>query len=78
MSYKLMYFNGRGRAELIRMIFAQAGVQYEDVRVEKEQWPQLKPSKSRPLITLYHSSVIVCAVHATDQMQMHRQSLCTC
>ena len=46
MSYKLMYFNGRGRAELSRMIFAQAGVQYEDVRVEGAQWSQLKPSES--------------------------------
>jgi len=46
MSYKLTYFNGRGRAELSRLIFAQAGVQYEDVRVEHSDWPQLKPSAS--------------------------------
>jgi len=46
MSYKLTYFSGRGRAELSRLIFAQAGVQYEDVRIEGDQWPQLKPSKS--------------------------------
>jgi len=41
--YKLTYFNSRGLAEPIRWIFAVAGVQYEDVRVEKEQWPELKP-----------------------------------
>jgi len=45
MSYKLTYFNGRGRAELSRLIFAQAGVPYEDVRIEGAQWPQLKPSE---------------------------------
>jgi len=45
MSYRLTYFNGRGRAELIRMIFAQAGVAYEDVRIERAEWPQLKPSE---------------------------------
>jgi len=45
MSYKLTYFNGRGRAETIRMIFAQAGVAYEDVRIEGAQWPELKPSE---------------------------------
>jgi len=45
MSYKLYYFNGRGRAELSRLIFAQAGVQYEDVRVEQADWPKLKPSE---------------------------------
>jgi len=43
--YKLTYFNGRGRAELIRMIFAQAEVQYEDVRIERAQWQQLQPSE---------------------------------
>ena len=30
---KLTYFNGRGRAELARLIFAAAEVQYEDVRI---------------------------------------------
>ena len=41
--YKLTYFNGRGRAELIRLIFAQSGVQYEDKRIAGEEWGQLKP-----------------------------------
>jgi len=41
--YKLTYFNSRGRAELCRLIFAVAGVQYEDVRLEKDHWPALKP-----------------------------------
>ena len=40
---KLTYFNGRGRAELIRLILAQAGVQYEDHRIAKEEWGELKP-----------------------------------
>jgi glutathione S-transferase len=42
-SYKLTYFNGRGRAEWIRLIFAQAGVLYEDVRVDGAQWKDLRP-----------------------------------
>lgn len=41
-SYKLIYFNMKGRAELIRFIFAQAGVKYEDERIISEQWPELK------------------------------------
>lgn len=44
MSYKLTYFTGRGRAEISRLIFAQAGVQYEDVRVERADWTQMKPN----------------------------------
>ena len=44
-SYKLYYFPGRGRAELSRFVFAQAGVQYEDVRVKGEEWGKLKPGE---------------------------------
>jgi len=43
-SYKLTYFNTMGRAEALRLIFAQAGVEYEDKRVTAEEWTQLKPS----------------------------------
>jgi prostaglandin-H2 D-isomerase / glutathione transferase len=43
--YKSTYFDGRGRAELSRLIFAAAGVQYEDVRIDHEKWPTIKPSK---------------------------------
>ncbi|CAF1581110.1 unnamed protein product [Adineta steineri] len=41
-SYKLTYFNGRGRAEVSRLIFAAAGQKYEDVRYEFDQWPAHK------------------------------------
>ena len=37
-TYKLYYFNARGRAEVARIIFAQAGVKYEDIRFQKEEW----------------------------------------
>ena len=39
---KLIYFNSKGRAETTRLILAQAGVSYEDKRIEKEEWPALK------------------------------------
>ena len=42
-TYKLYYFNGRGTAETIRLIFAQAGVEYEDNRFTSEEWAEFKP-----------------------------------
>lgn len=51
-NYKLTYyavdrcFDVRERAELCRFIFSQAGVQYEDERVDWFEWKQLKPNKS--------------------------------
>jgi len=43
-SYKLTYFNVRARAEPIRFIFAAAEVPYEDVRIDRAEWPKMKPS----------------------------------
>ena len=42
-TYKLHYFNVKGAAEPIRLIFAQAGVKYEDVRLSQEEWAEFKP-----------------------------------
>jgi len=50
--YKLTYFNIRGRGELARLIFATAGVEYEDNRVERPQWPELKPSNKLIIIII--------------------------
>jgi len=43
-NYKLTYFDGRGRAETIRLAFAAAGIKYVDNRIEKTAWPALKPT----------------------------------
>merc|ERR1712012_218549 len=40
---KLTYFNARGRAEVSRLMLAHKGVDYEDCRITREQWPELKP-----------------------------------
>ena len=45
-NYKLVYFNSKGRAEVVRLMFAEAGIEFEDKRVQEEDWPQLKPSKT--------------------------------
>ena len=52
-TYKLTYFNLKGLAELIRWIFAQAGVEYEDIRITQEQWAEMKsttPNGSVPIL----------------------------
>ncbi|XP_066289583.1 glutathione S-transferase 1-like isoform X1 [Branchiostoma lanceolatum] len=42
-NYKLIYFEARGRAEPARLLFAAGGLQYDDVRLTREQWKELKP-----------------------------------
>lgn len=42
-SWKLTYFDSKGRAEPCRMLFAVAGEAYDDVRLTSEQWQKLKP-----------------------------------
>ncbi len=48
--YKLTYFDIMGLAEPIRLMFAQAGVEYENVMIPDEDddpvWEKLKPSKN--------------------------------
>ena len=63
-SYKLSYFNARGRGEIARMVLAAAGQKFEDVRINFDDWPTVKPSKIFYLfiyyyfyITLYYYSI---------------------
>jgi glutathione S-transferase len=41
-SYKLTYFNGRGKGEIIRLILTQADVPFEDNRLSFEEFAKLK------------------------------------
>ncbi|GAB1598750.1 S-crystallin 3 [Argonauta hians] len=54
-SYTLHYFNHRGRAELCRMLFAAAGVQYNDRRIESSEWNNMRskmPCNMMPMLEL--------------------------
>lgn len=43
--YVYTYFDARARGEPARMLFAAAGIPFEDRRLTQEEWPALKPSK---------------------------------
>jgi glutathione S-transferase len=43
-SFKLYYFNIRGKAEVARLLFTLAGEAYEDFRFSFEDWPNHKPN----------------------------------
>lgn len=42
--YTLTYFNGKGRAEPIRLAFAIGHIEYKDERIKFEDWGKLKMS----------------------------------
>lgn len=63
--YTLHYFNLRGRAELSRLIFAAAGVEYTDHRMTGAEWQELKPSKCRTGYTRRRLSASYVQSHAT-------------
>ena len=44
---KLIYFNGKGRAEPARLILAHAGVDYEDHRIEFSDRPQMNTKSAQ-------------------------------
>jgi len=60
-SYKLTYFSVEARGELIRLIFAQAGVKYEDVRISFSDFGPIKdstPFGSLPVLEIDSSEVL--------------------
>ena len=40
--YKLYYFDARGRAEVVRLSFVAANMEYEDIRLTREEWVKEK------------------------------------
>jgi len=51
-SYKLIYFDARGNVEPARLCFKQAEVEFEDVRVSREEWQNMKSGKYGSLFVL--------------------------
>ena len=53
---KLTYLVYKGRAELLRFILSQAGVDFEDKRIKPEKWAEEMPGKplTHNLFLLHH------------------------
>ena len=58
--YKLIYFNVSGRGEFIRLIFHYAQVAFEDLRIDRSEWPTYKPSKFYILPHQNHRFQLIC------------------
>ena len=43
--FRLVYFNLRGKAELIRLIFIASDIMFEDCRITTSDWTKLKPGQ---------------------------------
>ena len=43
-SHSLLYFQGAGRAEAIRILLSAAGVPFDDVRLAYAEWKDVKPT----------------------------------
>lgn len=52
-TYKLTYFDGMGRGEVARLIFALAGQKYVDKRITFEEWSKCKAS-------MFYKSLNIC------------------
>ncbi|XP_014771129.1 S-crystallin 3-like [Octopus bimaculoides] len=89
-SYSLHYFNYRGRAEICRMLFAAANVQYQDIRIDRSEWSRIRnrmPGGMMPMLefdnkTQYIQSMAITrylsrefGFHGNTNMEMARVEL---
>ena len=57
--YKLIYYPFRGRAELVRFIFAHLNIPYKDERIPVEEWIKRKPGETI-ILRLIHNNFYGC------------------
>ncbi|CAB3406493.1 unnamed protein product [Caenorhabditis bovis] len=62
-TYKLYYFDSRGRAEPIRLMFHYLGVDFEDVRMSMEEFAESKdkaPMRQLPYLEMDGGKTVLC------------------
>jgi prostaglandin-H2 D-isomerase / glutathione transferase len=42
-TYEITYFDAKGRAEAIRVFLHAAGIDFKDIRMKRDEWPEIKP-----------------------------------
>ena len=68
--YKLYYFNGNGRAIIIRAILYYSKINFSDVKITKEDWIKLKQTgkfESEDLPVMEHKGKLYSQMHAIEQ-----------
>ena len=68
--YKLYYFNGNGRAIIIRAILHYSKVNFSDVKITKDDWIKLKKTgkfESEDLPVMEHKGKLYSQMHAIEQ-----------
>uniref|UniRef100_A0A1I7Z8A1 glutathione transferase n=1 Tax=Steinernema glaseri TaxID=37863 RepID=A0A1I7Z8A1_9BILA len=66
--FRLVYFDLEGRAEVSRLMFHDANVNFEDHRITFDEWPQLKSSfPNEQLPVLEHNGKQLCQSDAINR-----------
>ena len=68
--YKLYYFNGNGKAIIIRAILYYSKVKFNDIKISKEDWKKLKQSgkfECEELPVMEHKGKLFYQMHAIEQ-----------
>ena len=79
-SYRLVYFNLKGRAEVCRLLFTLANQKYEEVNIAFEDWPTKKetlPFGQAPVleVTQNGKTVVIAQSHAIERFLANKFNL---
>lgn len=72
-SYKLTYFPVKALGEPIRFLLSYGGVEFEDIRFNRDDWPKLKPGKY--LLNFGHRFLLLASL-LTNETSFYISELC--